>query len=262
MSLEPNSKPRRRGMRYMRKPSEASRRSWLFSSPSERANDGNGSSMNGFAQQPNASRENLEFPFWLAFLLLDCECAPCSQMTLQDQAHRDSQSPYPSKDRASPLFPLASVSRYRPKLAPRVFCRGGWHHRRSLKVEHQRRQSTPLSSFRTWHDLSGWDQLPLRQRGFRHGAIDRLPLPLDSFQFIILVESQAPEFFENAHCYPLLKSAMDGLTRSQATRKRVPLTTGSQNVENRIHDSSLWHLWATVSSFRFFRGKKRFEFFP
>src|SRR6266699_382501 len=46
------------------------------------------------------------------------------------------------------------------------------------------------------------------ERGFRHHAIHRLPLPLDALQVIILAQPGLPDCLEKARSFPFLKAIM------------------------------------------------------
>lgn len=73
------------------------------------------------------------------------------------------------------------------------------------------------------------------QGGFGYRAICRLPLPRDTFEFVILGQTGLPHAPEDARAQPALKIAVRGLSRTKFLGQRVPLTARAQNVQNTAH---------------------------
>ena len=69
------------------------------------------------------------------------------------------------------------------------------------------------------------------QRCFYHTAVQTLPLPADPFQFIVLFQPFAPDFFKESRCLPFLEPSVYRAGTSVFPGQCLPLTPGSQHIE-------------------------------
>ncbi len=80
------------------------------------------------------------------------------------------------------------------------------------------------------------------QRSFHHGPVHTQPLPVDPFSLIKLRQSCLPEFEEDSRLHPFLKAIV---RRRMCTElglvQGLPLTAGSQHVEDRVGTVSIRH---------------------
>lgn len=89
---------------------------------------------------------------------------------------------------------------------------------------------------------------PPTQRGLGHGAVHRLPRPVDSLQFIVLLEPIGPQLQKDASLGPFLESIVSRAAGADARRiQRVPLTAGPQHKEDGIHTRAIGSSWPTAA---------------
>ena len=72
------------------------------------------------------------------------------------------------------------------------------------------------------------------QRSLYHTAIDTLPFPTDSFQFIVFFQSDCPYSFEKSCICPCLEITMDTTAGAKFFWKGLPLATSSQDIEDTL----------------------------
>lgn len=85
------------------------------------------------------------------------------------------------------------------------------------------------------------------QRCFYHTAVQTLPLPADSFQFIVLFQTFCPYFFKKARCKPLLERPMYGAPAAIFPGQGFPLTARSQHIEYPLQGFPCRHWLASLS---------------
>lgn len=74
------------------------------------------------------------------------------------------------------------------------------------------------------------------QRSLGYGSVHRLPGPVDSFAFIVLLQPGRPEFLEDSGRHPFLEPVMGGTARTDpGLVQRIPLATRPQDKEDPIH---------------------------
>src|SRR5512135_834285 len=77
---------------------------------------------------------------------------------------------------------------------------------------------------------------PPTERGLGHRPVDRLPLPLDPSQFVILVQGDPPEVSEDALGGPLLEVVVQSAAAAELSRGGLPLAAGAEHIEDAVED--------------------------
>jgi hypothetical protein len=86
------------------------------------------------------------------------------------------------------------------------------------------------------------------QWSFGHRSVQTHPLPVNTREFLKLLESGLPEFEEDSRSYPLLKAIMGRRMGTQlGLVERLPLASRSQDVENGIGAVTIRHPGAATA---------------
>ena len=72
------------------------------------------------------------------------------------------------------------------------------------------------------------------ERRLDRARVEGLPLPLDSFQLVVLVQEPCPQLLEDAFADPLLEPSVARRARDVLLRKGLPLAPRPQHVEDSI----------------------------
>src|SRR5215210_8522694 len=80
-----------------------------------------------------------------------------------------------------------------------------------------------------------------------------LPLPVNPAAPLIPFHHHSHDGIDDPLPHPLLKAAMGGRTGAVATRKSFPLTAGTQNEEDAVHDLAERYGWTSRSARVFLR---------
>src|SRR3972149_6500963 len=91
---------------------------------------------------------------------------------------------------------------------------------------------------------TGWTT-PLDSRGYR-GTVHRLEAPVDPLEVVVMFQAHAPDSLEEAGPHPGLKPQVAGAAGTVLLRNHLPLTAGSQNVENAVEHGAVRHARSTV----------------
>jgi len=100
--------------------------------------------------------------------------------------------------------------------------------------------------------------------GSRDGmAVKNLPPPCDPFQLVIFAQAVCPHFSEYPLSSPLLEIPMRCTPRVIFSGKHLPLTAGTQNIENPAQYFPWFSGWSSSwPLLRFWLGDKSFDLFP
>src|SRR5437764_10382911 len=86
------------------------------------------------------------------------------------------------------------------------------------------------------------------QGRFGHRPIHRKPVPVDPAGLLTLLQSCLPPLEEDSGLHPLLKAVMGRRVRTQlGLIEGLPLTPGTQDIENGISTVAIRHAWASSS---------------
>ena len=100
------------------------------------------------------------------------------------------------------------------------------------------------------------------QRRLGHRPVPTLPLPVDPFQVVGLLQRQSPPFVKHAALDPLLKGGVKGAARTEHFGQRLPLAARPQHINNPGHHVSRRESRTTTLTTAFVNWKHRFHPFP
>src|SRR6476659_8920001 len=68
------------------------------------------------------------------------------------------------------------------------------------------------------------------ERRFGHRAVHALPVPVDSFQVVVLQQRHGPQIFEDLPLHQHLKIAVERTASAEFRRNRLPLAARTQHI--------------------------------